>query len=186
MPQALEFNVTTAEPPSTPEPSCSSSPSPLGDTKGMSATPQVHLGGCRGEPGTGCKAHCMAKHLQESFSPPPMQEAISLLVPLGWPGQWYTLDLLVAYKAALYNLRVRARISIEEEEHTFAKIASLTSAPHVSLTSPPSTPDLSWPIAPSGAGVPLWHRSTVPPARNATTPGRHCSPLLSLRPPSGL
>ena len=80
MPQALEFNVTTAEPPSIPEPLHSSSPSPSGDTKGMSATPQVHLGGHRGEPGTGRKARCMAKCLWESFSPLPIQEATSLLV----------------------------------------------------------------------------------------------------------
>jgi len=91
-PCALEFNVTTVEPPSTPEPSHSSSPSPLGDSEGTGATPRVKLGGRHGKPGTGRKAHRTAKCLREAFSPPPMQDAASLLVPLGWPGQRYTLN----------------------------------------------------------------------------------------------
>ena len=133
-PCALEFNVTTAEPPSTPEPSCSSSLSPSGHSAGMSATPQVKLGcGCHGKPGTGRCTKC----LRAPFSPTSMQDCASLLVPLGRPGQRYTLDLLVPYKAALHDLWVRARISIKEEECTFAEMASLMSTPHVSPTPPP-------------------------------------------------
>ena len=104
MPCALEFNVTVMNPPSSPEPPCSSSPSPLGDTKGMGATPQVKLGGHCGKPGTRCKAHCTAKCLRESFFPLPTEACTSLLVPSGQPGQQYTLDLLVAYKVALCDL----------------------------------------------------------------------------------
>jgi len=153
-PCALEFNMTAAEPPSTPEPSCSSSPSPLGNSRGMGATPQVKLGHSHhGEPRTGHHT----KHLRAPFSPTSAQDCASLLVPLGQPGQRYTLDSLITYKAALCDLWVRTRISIEEEECTFAKTAFLMSAPHVSLTSPPSTPNLHWPVAPSGAGAPLWH-----------------------------
>jgi len=159
MPHALEFNVTAVEPPSTPEPSRSLSPSPLGDTKGTSATPQVKLGhGRRGEPGTGRRTKC----LRAPFSPTSAQDCASLLVPSGRPGQRYTLDSLVAYKAALHNLQVHARILIEEEERTFAAMASLTSAPHISLTPPPSTPDISQPAVPSGAGAPSWRRSAAP------------------------
>jgi len=59
-PCALEFNVTAAEPPSTPEPSRSSSPSPSGHSRGMSATPQVKLGcGHHGKPGTGHHTKCL-------------------------------------------------------------------------------------------------------------------------------
>jgi len=133
-PCALEFNVTAVEPPSTPKPSCSSSPSPLGDTKGTGATPQVKLGcSCCGKPGTG---HC-TKHLRAPFSPISTQDCVSLLVPLGWPRQWYTLDLLVTYKVALCDLWVHARILIEEKECTFAETASLTSTPHISPLPPP-------------------------------------------------
>jgi len=158
MPCALEFNVTVADPPSTPASSCSSSPSPLGDTRGTSATPQVKLGGRRGEPGTG---RC-TKRLRAPFSPTSPQDAASLLVPSGQPGQQYTLDSLVAYKAALRDLWVCARISIEEEEHTFAKTASMTSAPHVSPTPPPSTPASCRPVVSSDADAPSWRRSTAP------------------------
>jgi len=90
------------------------------------------------------------------------QDAASLLVPSGRPGQRYTLDSLVAYKAALRDLRVRARISIEEEERTFAETASLTSAPHVSPTPPSSTPAFRRPVASSDADAPSWRRSTAP------------------------
>jgi len=132
-PCALEFNVTVADTPSSPEPSRSSSPSPAGDSAGTSATPRVKLGcGRRGEPGTGRRT----KRLRAPFSPTSPQDAASLLVPSGRPGQRYTLNSLVAYKAALRDLRVRARISIEEEERTFAKTASLMSAPHISPTPP--------------------------------------------------
>ena len=158
-PRALEFNVTAVEPPSTPEPSHSSSPSPSGDTEGTSATPQVRLGcGRHGEPGTGHHTNC----LRAPFSPTSTQDAASLLVPSGQPGQQYTLDSLVAYKAALRDLWVCARILIEEEEHTFAEMASLTSAPHVSPIPPPSTPDTCQPAVPSDAGALSWCQSTAP------------------------
>jgi len=157
-PRALEFHVTAADPPSTPEPSCSSSLSPSADSKGMGATPQVKLGGRRGEPGTGRRT----KRLRAPFSPTSTQDAASLLVPSGRPGQQYTLDLLVAYKAALHDLRVHARISIEEEECTFAETASLTSTPHVSPTPPPSTPASCQPVASSDADAPSWRRSVAP------------------------
>jgi len=139
-PCALEFNVPVADTPFSPEPLRSSSPSPVGDSAGTSATPRVKLGcGRRGEPGTGRRN----KRLRAPFSPTSMQDAASLLVPSGRPGQRYTLDSLVAYKAALRDLRVCTRISVEEEERTFAETASLTSAPHVSLTPPPLHPCLS-------------------------------------------
>jgi len=174
-PRALEFNVTAVEPPSTPEPSHSSSLSPSGDTGGTSATPQVKLGcSCRGKPGTGRRS----KRLRAPFSPTSTQDCTSLLVPLGRPGQQYTLDLLVAYKVALCDLQIRARILIEEEERTFAKTASLTSAPHISPSPPPSTPDICWPAVPSGTGAPSWRQSAVPPARNAASPSGCRSPLL--------
>jgi len=185
-PRTLEFNVMAAEPPSTPEPSHSSSPSPLGDSEGTGATPRVKLGGRRGEPGTGCKACRTAKRLREAFSPPPMQDAASLLVPLGRPGQRYTLNSLVAYKAALHDLRVRARISIKEEEHTFTKAASVTSAPHISPTPPSSTPDFRRPVVPSGTDAPSWHQSAVSLACNAASPQGHRSPLFNLATLSGL
>jgi len=157
-PRALEFNVTTAGPPSTPEPSRSSSPSPSADSEGTSATPRVKLGGHCGEPGTGRRT----KRLRAPFSPTSPQDAASLLVPSGRPGQQYTLNSLVAYKVALRDLRVRARILIEEEECTFAKMASLTSAPHVSLTPPPSTPASRQPAASLDADAPSWCRSVAP------------------------
>ena len=164
-PCALEFNVTTVEPPSTPEPSRSSSLSPSGDSMGTSATPQVKLGcGCHGKPGTG---HC-TKHLRAPFSPMSAQDCASLLVPSGQPGQWYTLDLLVAYKAALHNLWVHARISIEKEERTFAKTASLMSAPPRLPNSSPLHPQ------PSPACSTFWYWCPLmAPIRSS--PGLQCS-----------
>jgi len=157
-PRALEFNVTAAEPPSTPVTSRSSSPSPAGDSAGTGATPQVKLGrGRRGEPGTGRRT----KRLRAPFSPTSTQDAASLLVPSGRPGQRYTLESLVAYKAALRDLRVRARISIEEEERTFAETASMTSAPHIS-PSPPLHPCLSPARSAPGTDAPSWRRSAAP------------------------
>ena len=99
----------------------------------------------------------MECNIRAPFSPTSVQDCAPLLVPSGRPGQWYTLDLLITYKAALRDLWVCARISIKEEEHTFAETASLTSTPHVSPTPLPSTPIICQPIAPSGAGVPSWH-----------------------------
>jgi len=128
----------------------------------------------------------MAKHLRDAFSPPPTQDAASLLVPLGQPGQRYTLNSLVTYKAALRDLRIRARISVEEEEHTFAKTASLTSAPHVSPTPLPSTPDSRRPAVPSGTDTPSWRRSAASPAHKAASSSGRRSPLFDPATLSGL
>ena len=178
-PCALEFNVTAVEPPSTPEPSRSSSPSPLSDTKGMSATPQVKLGRSRhGKPGTGCCTKC----LRAPFFPTSAQDAASLLVPLGRPGQWYTLNSLVTYKAALRDLWVCARISIKEEECTFTETASLTSTPHVSPT-PPLTPDFHQPAVPLVL-MPHLGIDPRPLACNTASPSGRRSPLLGLTAPS--
>jgi len=178
MPHAVEFNMMVADTPLTPEPPCSSSPSPSASSKALGAMPWVKLG--HGKLG-GQRLKCH----RNLFSPPLLlQDCTSLLVPLGWPGQCYTLDSLVTYKVALHGLWVCTRISIKEEEHTFTVTTSLMSAPHVSLTPPPSTPNIYWPVAPSGTGVPSWHRSAVSLACNIASPSRCHSPYLALQPPS--
>jgi len=113
-----------------------------------------------------------------------VQDCASLLVPSGRPGQRYTLDSLVAYKAALCNLPVYARILIKEEEHTFAKTASLTSAPLSLCPLPPPPLTFAGPqcllvlVSPCGADPQFPQPAMQIPLAGITPPTRPCGPHL--------
>ena len=146
-PRALEFQVATPVV-SLPPASRVSSPSP---SVSPEASGSLHdaFGLIPPTPGSkrsGRKLHererrAEAKRGRDPTSPPLTPQDVSyLLVPSNRAGQRYTLDSLVAYKAALRDLRVRARISVEEEESNFAAHASLSAAPPIPSPSPPPPP----------------------------------------------
>ena len=160
-PCALEFQVATLVVSLPPPASCISSLSPLASPR---ASGSLHDAFGLIPPTPGSKRsgrklreqeHCAeAKCGRDPTSPPLTPQDVSyLLVPSNQAGQCYTLDLLVAYKAALYDLQVRTRILVEEEESNFTMHASLSAAP---LVPSPSPPPLCYcrPIVRSCAGTP--------------------------------
>ena len=125
MPRALDFAASAVgpppmvHPPLTPEPPAPSSPS-LSASSGTSDYKRSKVSARKSTSLVGRKRPL--DPLSPSYESP--ADARAILVPSSEPGQQWTQPSLVAYRAALRDLRVRARIDVAEEL-TLAEDAAL-------------------------------------------------------------
>jgi len=116
-PRALDFVVSTigpppmVHPPLSPAPLAPSSPS-LSASSRTSDKKRSKAQACKSTAGPGRRKHPLDP-LSPSYESP--TDAHAILVPSLEPGQWWTQPSLVAYRVALHNLCVRARIDRAEE-----------------------------------------------------------------------
>ena len=125
-PHALDFTVNVTGPPPImppvpiPQPCPLLSPSLLAASSGTKEK-QLKASACKST-GGGRLKHPLDP-LSPSYDSP--HDVHTILVPSSEPGQWWTQPSLVAYWAALHNLRVHARIDTAEERELADKAATL-------------------------------------------------------------
>jgi len=186
MPCTLEFNVMVVDTPSTPEPPCSSSLSPLVVLRAWVPYPRYTW--------DAVTVASLGLGTVPSILGPPFPLYLCRIAPLSW-SLWVDLDngtpltnLSPTRQPSMtfgfilgFQLRRRSALLPRWLPWCLPPISLWLPPLYLPppLSPPPSIPNFSQPIAPSGAGTPLWCWSTAPPACTLAPPGKHCSQWFS-------